>query len=267
MPLALVDGLRVNYTREGSGPPLLLLHGWANSSLTLQPLAHALAEQHEVVVPDLPGFGRTEAPKQAEGWDTAAYAAFTLHFMDKLKLPRADLFGHSHGGRTAAYIAATTPEHTGRLILCGAAGLHERLSTGARLRRSWRRVLLRTAHRAAAHGLLGLGTKGPERARQLSERYASAGYRAAGAMRPTFARVVADDLEPLLPRITAPTLLLWGDRDTETPLDLGRRSAQLIRGSRLVVFPGAGHHVFEEQPDSVAAAIHAFFGVGLAQPA
>jgi pimeloyl-ACP methyl ester carboxylesterase len=256
MPLALAAGLRVNYTREGRGAPLLLLHGWANSSLTLQPLAKALAEDHDVIVPDLPGFGRTEAPKAPEGWDTAAHADFILQLMDKLKLERADFFGHSHGGRIASYIAATTPERVDHLVLCGSAGLHLRLSPRQRLRRTARRRALKSARWAAGRGLLG--KNGEEWARALSERWASADYSAAGIMRPTMARVLADDLEPLLPKITSPALLIWGDRDGETPLELGQRSARLIRDSRLVVVPGAGHHVFVEQTERVAEELRAF---------
>jgi pimeloyl-ACP methyl ester carboxylesterase len=263
MPLALAGGLRVNYSRAGAGPPLLLLHGWANSSLTLQPLAQALAGVRDVIAPDLPGFGRTEVPKEPAGWDTERHAAFIAEFMDKLKLDRADVFGHSHGGRIASYLAATSPERVERLVLCGSAGLHPRLSPAARLRRLQRRLLLRGAHKAAAAGLLG--KDGPAWARALSERYASADYRAAGAMRPTMARVLADDLEPLLPRIAAPTLLIWGALDEEAPLELGERSVRLIPGARLIVVPNAGHHVFQERPELVTAELRAFLapaGVG-----
>jgi len=263
MPLALAGGLRVNYTRAGTGPPLLLLHGWGNSSLTLEPLARALALVRDVIVPDLPGFGRTEVPKEPAGWDTAQHSAFIAEFLDRLKLDRADVFGHSHGGRIASYLAATAPERVERLVLCGSAGLRPRLSPGARLRRMQRRLLLRGAHRTAAAGLLG--KDGPAWARALSEHYASADYRAAGAMRPTMARVLADDLEPLLPRITAPALLIWGALDAESPLELGERSVRLIPGARLIVVPNAGHHVFQDCPELVAAELRAFLhpaGVG-----
>ena len=256
MPLALAGGLRVNYTREGSGPPLLMLHGWANSSLTLQPLAHALTDIRDVYAPDLPGFGRTERPREPEGWDTARHAAFIVELMDKLKLERADFFGHSHGGRIATYLAATSPHRVTRLILAGSTGLHSHLTPFERLRRTTRRALIKSAHRAAARGWLGKG--GPQRARALSERYASADYRAAGPMRPTMARVLADDLEPLLAHIEAPTLLIWGALDRETPLELGQRSRRLINGSSLVVVPNAAHHVFQDAPQQVEAAIRSF---------
>ncbi len=261
MPLALASGLRVNYTRAGSGPPLLLLHGWGNSSLTLQPLADGLAGIRETYVIDLPGFGRTEAPKEADGWDTAAHARCIVNLMDKLKLDRADFFGHSHGGRIASYLAATSPERVSRLVLCASAGLHERLPLRLRVRRRWRRLLIKSAHRAAARGLLG--ASGPERARAMSEKYASRDYRAAGIMRPTLGKVLADDLEPLLSRITAPVLLIWGDQDEETPPELAERSKQLIPDASLIMLRGAGHHPFVDQPQQVLAAMRSFLdGVG-----
>jgi pimeloyl-ACP methyl ester carboxylesterase len=256
VPLALVAGLRVNYTQAGSGPPLMLLHGWGNNSLMLQPLAAQLADLRTVMVPDLPGFGRTEAPKPLEGWDTRAHAAFIVGLMDKLGWARADLFGHSHGGRIATYVAATSPERVGRLILCGSAGLRPHLTLKSRLRRWQRRLLLKAAHRAARYGLLG--RQGAERARRLSERFASADYRAAGVMRPTMARLLAEDMEGMLPRIQAPALLIWGEMDRETPLELGQRSSRLIPHASLDIIAGAGHHVFIEQPEPVVRAIRAF---------
>lgn len=256
--LALVDGLRASYERGGAGPPLLMLHGWGNSALTLEPLARALADLRETIVPDLPGFGRTERPRDPQGWDTAAYAAWVLAFMDKLGIARADLFGHSHGGRIALFIAATYPERVEQLILVGAAGLHSYRPPAAALQQAGWALLLQTVHRAAALGLLGADSEA--RATVLSERFASPDYRAAGAMRPTMKRILADDLAPLLPRIAAPTLLIWGERDEETPLELGRRMARLIRSARLVVVPEAGHHVFIERPETVTACIRAFLG-------
>lgn len=254
--LALIGGLRTNYARGGEGTPLLLLHGWGNSSLTLEPLAGALADLRHTIVPDLPGFGRSERPKPAEGWDTAAYAAWALALLDKLDLPRVDLLGHSHGGRIAINIAANQPERVGKLILVGAAGLPQYAPPAARLKRAGRALLLRTMHRAAERGLLG--AEGMETARALSERFASPDYRAAGALRPTMARVLADDLTALLPRIVAPTLLIWGTRDDETPLELGLRMERLIRGARLLIVPEAGHHVFIDRPEVVIAAGRAF---------
>ncbi len=254
--LALAGGLRTNYARGGAGAPLLLLHGWGNSGLTLEPLAAALGELRETIVPDLPGFGRSERPRQPEGWDTAAYAAWALALLDKLNLERVDLFGHSHGGRVAIDLAANHPERVGKLILVGAAGLPQYTPPAVRLVRAGRALLLRTMHRTAERGLLG--EDGAETARALSERFASADYRAAGAMRPTMARVLADDLTPLLPRITAPALLIWGARDDETPLELGLRMERLIRGARLLVVPDAGHHVFSDRPALVVEALREF---------
>ena len=79
-------------------------------------------------------------------------------------------------------------------------------------------------------------------------------------MRETLVKVVNEDLEPLLPQISVPTLIIWGDMDTATPIADARRMEELIKDAGLVVCEGAGHYSFLEQPAKVLLALQAFFG-------
>jgi pimeloyl-ACP methyl ester carboxylesterase len=102
------------------------------------------------------------------------------------------------------------------------------------------------------------GSFGRRAIERVSERVGSRDYRAAGAMRPTLVRVVNEDVTPLLPAIQAPTLILWGDQDTEVPRAAMEIMAERIPRSRLVVFRGAGHFPFLDLPEEFCRTLTLF---------
>jgi len=98
---------------------------------------------------------------------------------------------------------------------------------------------------------------------RLQKKFGSADYAAASpVMRGCLVKAVNEDLEPLLPGIKAETLLIWGDKDTATPLSDGQKMEKMIKGSGLVVFSGAGHYSFLEQPYLFAQVIKSFLNIG-----
>ena len=233
-----VDGIETRHEREGSGPPVLVLHGWGASVEAVTPIARALAAEHTVHSLDLPGFGRSALPPEA--WGVPDYERFVLAFMDAVGLERADVVGHSFGGRIAIRIGADAPERVGRLVLVDSAGIR-----GRRGLRYHRRVAMAKLGKLAARVL---GSRGRRLQERLRARAASSDYAQAGALRPTFVKVVNEDLRELLPRIAAPTLLIWGDRDTDTPLRDGRLMEELIPNAGLVVLESAGHYSYADEP-------------------
>lgn len=103
----------------------------------------------------------------------------------------------------------------------------------------------------------------PDALNRFQKKFGSADYAAASpVMRGSLVKAVNEDLEPLLPQITAETLLIWGDKDTATPLSDGRKMEKQIKGSGLVVFSGAGHYSFLEQPYLFAKVIKSFLNIG-----
>jgi pimeloyl-ACP methyl ester carboxylesterase len=230
--------------RTGQGPPLLMLHGWGARAATFSPVLRLLTPTFEVVAPDFPGFGATPNPPAA--WAVQDYAEWTLALLRRLELPAVDVIAHSFGGRVAVKIAAHHPETIRRLVLTGGAGIPSRT-----LRAQFGRWAGRTARAAgpAAQRIL----------RPLTEGLASSDYRAAtGTVRETFRRVVAEDLRPDMGKVASPTLLIWGDKDRETPVADGREIHDLIRGSRLEVLPGS-HYVFVDQPAGFCRLVTEFF--------
>jgi pimeloyl-ACP methyl ester carboxylesterase len=213
-------------------PPLVALHGWGQSMASLQPLAQKLAWDREVILIDLPGFGRSAW--SGEDWNTRDYALCLLNALDRWGLPRVDLLGHSFGGRIGLRLASQWPGRVGRLILVDSAGIPRRRPWGQRLRHHAVRAI-----GVACHLLPGSAATGWYR-----RRFGSQDYLAAGHLRPTLIKTVTEDQTPGLSHITAPTLLLWGELDDTTPPEMAHRFHRLIRGSRLELLPELGHTPF-----------------------
>jgi pimeloyl-ACP methyl ester carboxylesterase len=236
---------------QGEGPPLLLLHGWGASSELFAPVLSPLLQARTVVVPDLPGFGKTPAPPGP--WSAHDYARWVVALLDRLELERCDVIGHSNGGRIAIVLAAEHPERVGKVVLVDSAGIRQRQRLHHRLRVRTYKML------RAAEGSSLLPQSIRRRARARADSRGSPDYRAAsGVMRGTLVRLVNEDLAPLLPRIAAPVLLIWGDRDDDTPLEDARVMERLIPDAGLVVLKGAGHFSYLEQTHAFSRIVDVF---------
>ena len=250
-----VGAQKVRYVRRKAGEPapgdlpIVILHGWGAHIEAVGPILTALEGASELIALDLPGFGESEPPEQA--WDVDSYARFMIHFFDELGVDRAHLIGHSYGGRVSIVLAADEPERIGRLVLVDSAGIPPK--RGLRYRR---RVAVAKLGRLIAKVGGGPGRTLQERMR---ERVGSRDYlEASEAMRGTFRAAIAADLSDRLPRIGAPTLLVWGDQDEETPIWMARRMEELIPDAGLVELEGAGHYSYADAPVQFRAVARQF---------
>ena len=252
---ARIGSQQVRYVRRSAAGaaagdlPIVVLHGWGAHIEAVAPILAALDGAPDLIALDLPGFGESEPPPEA--WDVDAYMRFFVDFLEELGVERAHLVGHSHGGRVSIALAAAHPERVGRLLLIDSAGL--------RPKRGWRyrrRVAVAKLGRAVAR--FG-GPPGRRLQDRMRRRVASRDYlEASEAMRGTFRAVVAADLSDRMPRIGAPTLLVWGDRDDETPLWMAHRMEELIPDAGLVVLEGAGHYSYADAPGQFRAVARRF---------
>jgi pimeloyl-ACP methyl ester carboxylesterase len=232
-----VRGLRTRHLIRGSGPAVLVLHGWGASIEAVQPIVAGLAPVATVHTLDLPGFGQTEPPPRP--WGVEDYQEFVAAFMDALEIERPTIVGHSNGGRIAIRMAATEPRRAARLVLVDSAGIRPK-----RTLRWYRRVGMAKLGKYAARWL---GAPGERLRARIVGRVASTDYAAAGEMRPTLVRLVNSDLREYLPRISVPVLLVWGAEDTDTPVADARLMEKLIPDAGLVVLEGAGHYSYIDQ--------------------
>jgi pimeloyl-ACP methyl ester carboxylesterase len=244
----IVLGLRTRYLVRGSGPPVLVLHGWGANIEAVYPIVTGLAPLATVFALDLPGFGQSEPPP--EPWGVGEYQAFVAAFMDALQIESPTIVGHSNGGRIAIRMAATEPARASRLVLVDCAGIRPK-----RTLRWYRRVGMAKLGKYAARFL---GAPGERLRAALVGRVGSADYLAAGPMQPTLVKLVNADLRSFMPGIKVPTLLVWGSEDSDTPLSAGQEMERLIPDAGLVVLDGAGHYSYLDQPARFARIVSHF---------
>lgn len=238
-------GARIHYTLEGQGKRrVALLHGWGCETKLMQPIADALKEDMQVLCIDFPGHGESSRPPQP--WGVPEYAACLRDVLRQLSFMPCAVIAHSFGARVAIQLASEEPALFTRLILTGAAGIRKMpTEEGKKRAEQFKRLkrLCETAKKVKVFGSL------PEKMEEkLRRKYGSADYNALDEeMRKTFVKVINLDLTDRLPLIQQPTLLLWGDADTETPLWMGKKMEELIPDAGLVVLEGGTHFAYLEQ--------------------
>lgn len=276
--LHLADGTRVAYVDEGSGPPVLLLHGCPFSSFVWRNVIAQLAPAHRCVAPDLLGLGDTETAPGAD-WSLPAQEAMVLGLLDQLDLPRVSVVGHDHGGAIAQMLAARHPNRIDRLVLSNVEAYDNwpsaderpivRLTQTPVIGPAFMRALgTRAVFRWAL--IIGQAVKNrPVLTDELIDGYLRANASDAHRRART-ARFLAGQLDPAnntwtarivddLRRFDHPTLLLWGAEDPH----FGPRWAERLRTDiagpvDLVYLDGAGHLLMEDRPNDVAAHIRQF---------
>jgi pimeloyl-ACP methyl ester carboxylesterase len=255
MPSVRARGLDVAYERAGSGPPLVFVHGAADDGRVWRPQLAALCDEFTVVAWDEPGAGRSgELP---EPFGLRDYADCLAGLIDALDLGPAHVAGLSWGGTVALELYRRRPELVASLILADTYA-------------GWKGSLPEQEVRARVEGLremLAAGEFDPTLpglfAGEPPSEFGPLLDEIAADVRPaslrTELRLLAEtDLTDLLPRISVPTLLIWGELDARSPLTVARQFEEAIPGAQLVVIPDAGHVSNLEQPQAFNGAIRGF---------
>jgi pimeloyl-ACP methyl ester carboxylesterase len=249
MEMVEVDGLRIAYERAGSGPALVLLHGYVGDAPTTWRLQlDGLSDEFTVVAWDAPGAGRSTDPPERFGID--GYADCLAGFLEELGLDAACVAGVSFGSIVALAFQRRHAAVSSALILASAyagwAGSLPADVAGQRLRHAL--ALADGAADALVGALLPTmffktmrrETVDAFRASMLA--FHPRGFRA-------MALASAEDVRDVLPRVDVPTLLVYGDRDVRASLTVAEALHAAISDSRLVVLPDVGHLCNIEAPD------------------
>jgi len=234
-----VQGLNVNYIQYGKGKDILLLHGWGQNIEMMKPLGDNFCDRFRITILDFPGFGQSEEPK--EPWTIEKYSLMLEDLVKQLGIKKPIVMGHSFGGRVAIrYSARNSIE---KLVLFGSPciRIQEELPLKVRILKKIKTL----------PGMNKLG--------EFMKQYiGSRDYKAASpVMRQTLVEVVNEDLSKYAREIEEPTLLIWGEQDTEAPVSEAQELEKIMMDAALIILPGT-HYAYLENLVRVVAILNNF---------
>lgn len=248
MPTIDRDGTKIHYEVHGSGPPLILTHGYSSTSAMWQGQIEALAKRHRLIVWDMRGHGQSDYPDDPSAYSEALTVGDIAALLDEVGAAKAIVGGLSLGGYMSLAFYRAHPERVSALIIIDTGPGFKKDDA----REAWNKRAHDTADRFEHHGLDVLKSASRERS-SVSHRDASGLARAArGMLTQRDARVIE-----LLPEIKVPSLVVVGADDTPF-LAASDYMAAKIPGAKKAVIPAAGHAVNIDQPQAFIDAVVPF---------
>lgn len=241
----------------GKGKPVLILPGWGTTIDTYSSLINSLSIYSTVYCLDMPGFGDTEEPHAS--WNLDKYVEFVINFIQQQGIEKLDLIGHSNGGRIIIKLMNNPNLNfkVNKIILIGSAGIVHTKTFFQKIKIKTYKILKKIVTLQPIKILF------PNLLLKLKNKFGSADYKnASPVMRETLVKLINEDVKHCLSQINSPTLLIWGENDTATPLSDGELMAKLIPDSGLVKIENCSHYVFLERAYYVNKIIHTFLNGG-----
>jgi len=246
MPQKEVKNCQTFYQHIGkSSKTILLLHGWRNDWQAWSSLVPVLSGEYSLIIPDLPGFGRSGSP--TKGWSTEEYVDWLIAFLRQLEVTELEaVIGHSYGGKLASFgwLSAATqlPLVRQGLFLISPSGVPNSLPLTSRLLKQGLGLVPKSLKR---------GILVPWRQKLYQRIDPDADYlRATPFQEDTLNLILKEDIRQLVTKPSAmPLRLCWGDSDQALPADSAYEWLKLSRHSHVFIVPGAGHFPHHEQPE------------------
>ena len=236
-----INDVNVNYIQYGEGKDILLLHGWGQNIEMMKPIGDNFSDKCRITILDFPGFGQSDEPKEA--WTIDDYANMLEDFIKELGIKKPIIMGHSFGGRVANRYSANHAIE--KLVLFG--------SPCVRLQK---KLPLSTRVLKAIKKLPGMDKFGEYMKKYIGSR----DYKAASPiMRQTLVEVVNEDLSKFAREIEEPTLLIWGENDTEAPVNEAKELEKIMNDAALIILPGT-HYAYLENLPRVVSILNSFLG-------
>lgn len=231
----------IYYEKYGQGEKvILILPGWGNTRKTFTYLINQLKEKFTIYIIDYPGFGNSPFP--SHDLTIYNYANMIRDFLYDKKITNPIIIAHSFGGRIATLLSGYYKEQIDKLIFIDTAGIKRRKKLYIWLKEKIYKILKQMKK------ILPLKLKEPYH-QKLLQIFGSNDYKVLPKqMYQTFKNVIKEDLKYYLPYIEQETLLLWGEKDKDTPLKDGKLLRKKIKKSALIIFPGATHFSYLEYP-------------------
>jgi len=269
-------GVDTFYLEAGEGPPVILLHGLGATNASMLPMLAALAHDHRVLAPDLPGFG--DSGKPVMPLHAAFFARWLAAFLDAVGVERAHLIGNSMGGRTAIEAALRAPERVDRLVLFAPSMAFRRMRAFTpivRLLAAEMAVVPMLVPRATVFAVLrtmfSRHTRVPDAWHEAAVDEFLRVFSTPRGRIAFFSAARQIYLEEAhgprgfwqrLPALSRPALFLWGDRDQLVPVGFARHVESALPHARSVILDDCGHVPQFEHPERTHRLVRDFLGAG-----
>lgn len=235
-----IRNININYIQYGSGSDVVLLHGWGQNIAMMKPIGDRLQKNHRITILDFPGFGESEEPKTA--LTVYDYCEILEELLKKLKVKKPVIMGHSFGGRIAIIYASRNEVE--KVVLFGSPCIRKEVKPSLKLR------MLKSLKRIPGINKLEGFAKNHMGSRDYKN--------ASEIMKKILVNVVNEDLSECAKKINVPTLLIWGDRDTEAPVEDAKELEKIIPDAGLIVLPNSTHYAYLENLPQVINILNNF---------
>ena len=235
-----VKSIYINYIQYGEGKDILLLHGWGQNIEMMKPIGDNFSDKFRITILDLPGFGESSEPTTS--LTIYDYNDILEEFLEKLKIKNPILIGHSFGGRISIVYASKNKVE--KLVLFGSPCIvrEKKPSVKVKFLKFMKKVPLINKLEGFAKKHIG------------SRDYKSA----SDMMRKILVNTVNADLSANCKKIKCPTLLIWGENDTEVSVEEAQEIEKMIDDAGLIVLPNSTHYAYLENLNHVTNILKKF---------
>lgn len=235
-----IRNININYIQYGSGSDVVLLHGWGQNIAMMKPIGDRLQKNHRITILDFPGFGDSEEPKTA--LTVYDYCEILEELLKKLKVKKPVIMGHSFGGRIAIIYASRNEVE--KVVLFGSPCIRKEVKPSLKLRMLKSLKKIPGINKLEGFAKNHMGSRDYKNASEI--------------MKKILVNVVNEDLSKCAKKINVPTLLIWGDRDTEAPVEDAKELEKIIPDAGLIVLPNSTHYAYLENLPQVINILNNF---------
>lgn len=235
-----IRNININYIQYGSGSDIVLLHGWGQNIAMMKPIGDRLQKNHRITILDFPGFGDSEEPKIA--LTVYDYCEILEELLKKLKVKKPVIMGHSFGGRIAIIYASRNEVE--KVVLFGSPCIRKEVKPNLKLRMLKSLKKIPGINKLEGFAKNHMGSRDYKNASEI--------------MKKILVNVVNEDLSECAKKINVPTLLIWGDRDTEAPVEDAKELEKIIPDAGLIVLPNSTHYAYLENLPQVINILNNF---------
>ena len=235
-----IRNININYIQYGSGSDVVLLHGWGQNIAMMKPIGDRLQKNHRITILDFPGFGESEEPKTA--LTVYDYCEILEELLKKLKVKKPVIMGHSFGCRIAIIYASRNEVE--KVVLFGSPCIRKEVKPSLKLRMLKSLKKIPGINKLEGFAKNHMGSRDYKNASEI--------------MKKILVNVVNEDLSECAKKINVPTLLIWGDRDTEAPVEDAKELEKIIPDAGLIVLPNSTHYAYLENLPQVINILNNF---------